>query len=271
MPLTTAKSGSAKSGSPEVPASILDGVFEAAAEHLGIANVRHRSAVAKVQPDDAVGLFSVIHDAVSRNYLTSNATTRKDRSTENWRWHSPQPQISAHNASPEVVVERAVAQAAVALGRSDWSNQVPVASGLVGGIGDRRRAIDLVRRRGERHFQLDELKIASDTPLYAAVELLGYASLWLIACSDPPSRSSVLLEADTIDLRVLAPSTFYDGYELQDLERALDAGVRDVGLRHSVSMSFGFDVLHALVRATGLPPAAELLDAIDRSAPLHRT
>jgi hypothetical protein len=130
--------------------------------------------------------------------------------------------------------------------------------------------MDLVRQTGERHFQFIELKIASDTPLYAAAELLGYASLWLIARSDPHSKPSVLLEADTIDLRVLAPSTFYDGYELQYLERALDAGVRDSGRQASVSSSFGLDVLDTQVCATGLPSAAELLNLVDRSAPQHR-
>jgi hypothetical protein len=263
MPLTTAKSGS-----PDLPTSILAGVYEDAAEHLGIANVRHRSALAKVQPADTMSLFEVIHDAVCHNYVIGNATANKDRSAENWRWHSPQPQISAHNTSPEVAIERAVAQAAVALGRSDWSNQVPAASGLLGVGSDRRRAIDLVRRLGERHFQFIELKIASDAPLYAAVELLGYASLWLVARSDPPLRPSVLLEADTIDLRVLAPSTFYDGYELQDLERALHAGVRALGNRAGVATSFAFDVLDPQMLSAASLPEIALLDALGSSQPL---
>ncbi|RYE69914.1 MAG: hypothetical protein EOO81_08205 [Oxalobacteraceae bacterium] len=254
-----------------MPDSILAGVYDAAAKHLGIADVGHRSAVANVQAGDALSLFAAVHDAVCRNYVTSNATANKDRSSQNWRWHSPQPQISAHNTSAEVILERAVAAAAVALARTDWSNQVPVASGLVSRTGDRRRAIDLVRRMGEKHFQLIELKISSDTPLYAAVELLGYASLLLIARADPPSRATAILDADTIGLRVLAPAAFYSGYELRELGRALDAGVRALGLAHDVTMSFAFAVLDEALCADALPSGSELLNLFDCHLGLHDT
>lgn len=210
-----------------------------------------------------------MHAGIRRNYDAAGASGNKNRSSQNWRWHMPQPQIGAGNTSPEVVVERAVAAAAVASDRTDWSNQIPVASGLMAGAGDRRRAIDLARRLGERHFQLIELKIASDTPLYAAVELASYTCLWLVARDDRQARPSALLDAERVDLRVLAPATFYARYDLRNVELAIDAGARALGAAHGVTMTFGYDVLDERIAAATMPQPRELLDLMDSSAPLH--
>lgn len=251
------------------PASLIEGVSEIAAKVLGVANVAHSSALQNLQPFDGPSLVSAIYDCVRRNYHESGASVNKNRSKQNWRWHSPQPQIGERNRSPEVVVERAVAAACVALCRTDWSNQIPVTSGLVEGAGDRRRAIDLVRRVGERHFQLIELKVGSDTPLYAVVEMLGYACLWLLAREDRPSRPSPLLEADRVDLRVLAPAEFYKGYSLETVESAVHEGVRSLGERQGVTLSFCFKILDDRIRADAMPAPAMLLELMDYPAQVH--
>lgn len=155
----------------------------------------------------------------------------------------PQPQIGVANQSAEVVLERLVARSAVQSGRQDWANQVPVASGVARPTSDRRRAIDLVHQVGPDHFASIELKIASDTPLYAAVEILGYAVAWMLARNDPGRSPNTLLDANTIDLCVLAPKAFYRGYELTEMERVLDREIHDFGLLHDVSMSFAFVIL----------------------------
>jgi hypothetical protein len=173
------------------------------------------------------------------------------------------------NRSPEVVLERAIASACARLNRTDWSNQVPVASGLVPGASDGRRAIDLIQRRGERRFELIELKVGSDTPLYAAVEAVGYAMIWLLTREAAGAPISPVLKADQLDVRVLAPATFYKGYDLDAIELALDGSIRALGRDHRVPMSFGFDVLdgHALPG----PHLAdeELLAVVERRSSLH--
>ena len=81
------------------------------------------------------------------------------------QWHA------AHNTSKEVLLERAIVKA---MGE-DWSNQMPTASGVLGSHADKRSSVDLVWRKCPTSFTLMELKVDSDTPLFAAVECLFYA------------------------------------------------------------------------------------------------
>lgn len=251
-----------------VPTSLIDGVEAAACDALGIKRLRHRSALRSLRLNSGVNLAELVHRIVSSNWTTGRAADNKNRSRQNWRW-ALQPQIGERNRSTEVVLERAIAGACVRRGRIDWANQIPVASGLISGAADGRRALDLAYRSGERRFQLIELKIASDTPLYAAVELLGYASAWLLARADLPERSSVLLEAEHVDLRVLAPAPYYAPFDLLPLEASLRHGVRLLGERCGVTLSFGFDVLPAELSRPPLPQDATLLELLSQRRPLH--
>ena len=192
-------------------------------------------------PSD-LDLVNLIFQTVADNYKRGDAAANRDKSRENWRWRL-QPQIAAHNASREVVLERAIAAACGRIGRTDWANQIPVASGLIAGAGDRRRAIDLAHKRGDRHFELIELKIASDTPLYAAVEIIGYGCMWLLARANQPSLKPAILGADRVDLSVLAPVDYYTRYDIAELEAALDRGCGALGQAEDVTMKFAFCAL----------------------------
>lgn len=217
---------------------------------------------------DRIDVARLLFDVIAENYVRGGATLNKNRSQQNWRWCSIQSEIGAANRSPEVVLERAVAASCLRAGRVDWGNQVPVASGLILGASDRRRAIDLVHRRGERHFEFIELKIASDTPLFAAIEIIGYACIWLLARGDRPSRLSALLEADQIDLRVLAPAAFYAKYELQAIESSLCRSLDALGGSHGVTLTFGFDVLDDRLSEVPLPADITLLSLLAARQPL---
>lgn len=248
--------------------SLIQGVEEAVCKALSIVRLRHRSALHSLSVTDDIDLAKAVYTIIASNWLASNADANRDRSRQNWRWEL-QTQISPANRSPEVVLERAVARACESAGSSDWANQIPVASGLVAGAADGRRAIDLGLRRGERAYELIELKIASDTPLYAAVELLGYASLWLLARRNPPSHQPELLDAERIDLRVLAPAAFYAPFDLMALERSVDRGVRSLGREEGVMLRFRFDVLPDSLSGSPLPEGAELLGLMRDRFSLH--
>jgi hypothetical protein len=225
------------------PRSLIEHVEETVCGVLGIASTRHRSAMRNLRLTADQDIVDLIFRTVDENYKRGNSASNRKRSQENWRWQRLQPQIAAGNRSPEVVLERAVAAACERTGRTDWANQVPVASGLIAGATDGRRAIDLVHQCAERHFELIELKIASDTPLYAAVEIIGYGCIWLLARAYPPSLDSAILEADHVDLRVLAPVGYYTRYDLSELEAALDRGCRALGQAQGVTMTFAFHAL----------------------------
>ena len=141
------------------------------------------------------------------------------------------------------MLERAIVATCERLGRTDWSNQVPVASGIAGPSAERRRAIDLVREAGPGHFELVELKIASDTPLYAALELIGYACIWLLSRGERGDDASLLLAADRLDAVVLAPESYYTRYRLKGLETVLDTELAALGVAHGVKLRFRFESL----------------------------
>ncbi len=94
-------------------------------------------------------------------------------STELWKWRSV-PARAEWNSSKEKVLEKAVAGK---LPKAEWANQVVTAAGLSRNSGDCRRNIDLVHRTGAEKFRFIELKIGSNNPVYAAIELLEYALL----------------------------------------------------------------------------------------------
>jgi hypothetical protein len=168
-----------------------------------------------------------------------------------------------------VVLERAIASACVAAGRVDWANQIPVASGLIPGAADGRRALDLAHMRSDGSVEFIELKIASDTPLYATIELLGYASLWLLARNDPPAHSPALLSAEKIALRVLAPAAYYKPFKLRELEAAVDASVQGLARVQGVQMDFAMDVLNGAVDHRSPLTGAALMASIEQRTALH--
>jgi len=255
-------------GAGPLPRNLIHGVEEAVCEALRVGRLKHRSALHSLRIAEGVDLARVVHTVVATNWINARADLNKDCSRQNWRWKL-QTQISSANRSPEVVLERAIAAACKLAGRLDWANQIPVASGLLPGAADGRRAVDLAQRLNQYAYELIELKIASDTPLYAAVELLGYASMWLLARRDPPAHRPELLNAKRIDLRVLAPAAFYAPFDVVELEHSIDRGVRSLGREESVELAFQFDVMPEGIARPELLDGPELLKVMEQRRPLH--
>lgn len=225
------------------PASLLDGVNAAICQRLGIRHLGHKSALLEISQRKAfpAGAVDATYSRIASNWQLCRQAGIGSPSAANWRWRVPQLAISAHNTSPEVRLERALIVACERLGRSDWSNQVPVASGVAGANAERRRAIDLVHQRGPGHFELVELKVASDTPLYAAFEIIGYTCIWLLSKLDLSAPDNHLLTAQAIDAVVLAPTAFYAPYRLDALRLQLHDDLQLLGHEHGVALSFRFE------------------------------
>ncbi len=152
-------------------------------------------------------------------------------SLENWR-HQKHTGFQDVKRSPEVPLERTIA----ALMDEKWANQIPVDSGLLGG----GKTLDLACLHGDS-IDLIELKVNSNTPLSAAVQVLfyGLAHVFFQLHRErvlPTDSASDLLAAKTIHLRVLAPSAFYErfvsvGSWLHQFESRLNDGLANFSER----------------------------------------
>jgi hypothetical protein len=137
----------------------------------------------------------------------------------------------------------------------DWVNQVPTASGLVSPTNDRHRNIDLVHRLAPGRYEFIELKLGSDTPLTAVMELLQYWSLYLFARRNYRQLGSrpEMLDADQVHLRVLAPQPYYNRYDLRWLEPEINAAVKGIGKNCGILVDLAFQAFAAAM--LGLPYA----------------
>ncbi|MBN9079822.1 MAG: hypothetical protein BGN87_13280 [Rhizobiales bacterium 65-79] len=191
---------------------------------------------------------------------------RPKGSLQNFRWHKPQRNISPQNRSPEVTLERALIHALAGAGRMDWSNQVPIVSGVSGSHAGKRRAVDLVHKMPGDGFELVELKTASNTPLFAALEVLQYGLLWLLSRRDRQLLSYVdreMLDISVLHLSVLAPKAFYSAAPLGPLAQALDDGIAALGGEAGVAMRLTQTAFPAGFHWPGVYSDVELLSFLD--------
>lgn len=144
----------------------------------------------------------------------ASGSHKRSPSAMNWRMDHPVLEYDPVSKLDEVGLEREILKAFRDVGNTAWWNQVPVASGLYGKSAGKRRAIDLVRRRNPSTYDFIELKVDSNRPLYAAIEILEYGFAWYFSRLEPGigykariQRS--LLSAERVHLSVLAPTAFY--------------------------------------------------------------
>lgn len=163
-------------------------------------------------------------------------------SRENWRL---QRDTEYSTTSPEVSLERTI----VNVCGENWFNQVPVASGLVDSNEDRHAKIDLANVN-KKHAKFIELKWASNTPLFATIEILRYALVYIFSVSKRESlgyREKRLLDLESIELQVLAPHSYYqvDGGIpvdlLKNFQTSVQSSISEVA-RHTcdIEVTFGY-------------------------------
>jgi hypothetical protein len=204
------------------------------------------SALIPSRPDSFNGaiLLCKIADQIENNWAAPHRTP----SAVNWRWKKKEG-LRPENPSKEKILEKRIARELDAT----WVNQMPTASGLLNSTGGKLHNIDLAHEISRGEYEFIELKWGSDTPLFAAFEILKYGLLYLFsrkhafelgyALEDKPT-----LKANAVALIVLAPSGYYERYSsltkwlgkelnttLNDYESCLDLGVR---------MTFRFEQLH---------------------------
>ncbi|MBA4095637.1 MAG: hypothetical protein C0484_02555 [Rhodospirillum sp.] len=271
-----------------VAAGIIAGTHEVIRELLELEFEREllgpdplRNLPTRTVPTGAIAeLIDRLHDR-----MVANITVRT-RSRENWRT-DPQTYVHPENDSPEVVLERAIAMLADGGHLDGWWNQMPVASALANGTSDRRAAIDLARMNDDR-LELYELKWESNSPVYAAFEILLYGICYVICRARGMEfgyEELAPMQAAHVRLNVLAPAHFYDGHSLAWLEAAIGSGYCDLakrkigiegsfrfltlGLGQERLFTFGKDA-EAACGGAMLGPAGEILrDAMQGLRPLY--
>ena len=143
--------------------------------------------------------------------LRSNAPLLRFRQMTEWN--------KEKNFSPETIFEKSLAeQVSAQTDKAQWANQIPIWSGICGS-NDRKTSLDIGYRPSAGVFHLYELKIGSDYPLYALLELITYAQGYLIARklaeATPNAAQNIkdecggLLNAKQVTFSVLAPADYY--------------------------------------------------------------
>ena len=206
---------------------IIDGVFEI---------IKEERCLIKETPAN----FDA-NKVVSRIYkqLVANLNNSGDRfrtvgpSKKNWRFEKMRkmPKNDSSKKQKEKKLERTIVNLDPPDFPSspDWVNQVPTSLGLIRPRSGAMRNIDLVHRRGKEAYEFIELKVGSDTPMYAAFEIVVNGLIYLVSrefytnqCID----SKEILKARKVHLQTLAPHGYYSGYSLSWLENELNRGLK---------------------------------------------
>lgn len=236
------------------PRSILDGVDPIISQWLGIANnPRYGNALygsrqalidlsennghaVRPLPATALALVTKLLARIEENYAAMGA---RQPETSNWVWRKSL-HINPNHTAEETILEKTLVQVL----DDTWGNQISVCNGMAERR-ERSRRIDLVHEINEQEFDFIELKYGvetqgygADTPLFAAMEILQYALLYLFSREKGlcriQSENRKLLSAQTIHLIVLAPAGYYTyklssggqkNYDLAWLETCLNDGL----------------------------------------------
>jgi len=208
---------------------------------------RHRSAALDLSRRKAPitgtrDFLEASYAQIHNNWLAAIEGGYSKPSKENWRWKR-HLELSPENTSPELKLERSIVNAC----GDDWSNQMPTASGLVGPAADKRAAVDLVHREDPTTYSLIELKVDSDNPLFAAIEILMYGLLFVWSRNNQDRLGydveiQPVLAAENLTLAVLAPGDYYREVELKNLVSVLDDGLAEFGRQYGLVLGLQFDV-----------------------------
>ena len=217
-----------------MPFSIVDGIDGIIDDSLDISPTgkpphykkRKSCLLLKSHPSsfDAYDVICQIYNQIELNFREpDNRFHLSGPSETNWRFEKI-PYINPKNPSSEKQLEKAIAN----LPDEDWVNQVPTSGGIINSASDKLRNIDLVNRLKKRSYEFIELKMDSDTPLYAAFEITINGLIYLHSrknYEDHHLEGKELLSAKEISLQTLAPFPYYARYKLDWLEKELNRGL----------------------------------------------
>ena len=106
----------------------------------------------------------------------------------------------------------------------------------------------------------------SDTPLFAAIEILLYGMLFDWSRNNQAALNYDLeiqpvLKASKLELCVLAPRDFYEGYNLRSLSTSLNRAFKKFHYRKDLELNFHFTQFNPNINSASDPE--EIVAAID--------
>lgn len=229
--------------------AILDGAEKIVDEWLGLSGVRIGAEPQYQHPTTLNRLAEKPFRAMSFNLvqrLLCHAQNRVNSGNgnpgqSNWIFRQV-PNMEEGNGA-EITLERTLIGKLPTNGPRSWGNMTPVASGVCKPMSDGRMAVDLVEVENST-VTLIELKIEANTPLFAAIEILGYGLCYMVARACPNSFGCepdlpLFNGKQHLKLRVLAPLAFYKGNGHLDWLKAFETRInRDL---NSLDLPFRFD------------------------------
>jgi len=187
------------------------------------------------------GLFKELYERIRGNWIRNREQDRWPTVDKNWVLRVAED-FTYH---PTQRIEKQLQkQIAICLGNQGWGNDVPTASGLVNAYG-RHMNVDLGHEVADG-FELIELKIESDTPYDAALQILRYGAVYMLYRLEPELarrfKLQTMMRAKRIVLEVLAPRPYYScaDVDLPCLEAQLNEGVEAFGKRRAAGVALSF-------------------------------
>jgi hypothetical protein len=155
-------------------------------------------------------LFELLYNQIRTNWARNREADRWPTPEKNWVLRVA-PEFT-HDPTRRLE-KQLQKQIAICLEDEDWGNDVPTASGLFNQYA-RQMNVDLAHRVTDG-FELIELKLESNTPDEAALQILRYGAIYMLYRLEPElTRRFKLHEmmfAKRIVLEVLAPLQYYSG------------------------------------------------------------
>jgi hypothetical protein len=188
--------------------------------------------------------FELLYDKIRTNWTQKQEEDRWPTPEKNWVFRV----MPGFTADPIRRLEKQLQkQIAICLENEDWGNDIPTASGLVNG-NSRQMNVDLAHRVADG-FELIELKLESNTPYDAALQILRYGAIYMLYRLEPELAQRFklheMLLAKRIVLEVLAPLQYYscgnrDLHSLEEQEELLNCQVEKFAERRVAGLALSF-------------------------------
>jgi hypothetical protein len=189
-------------------------------------------------------LFELLYDQIRANWTRNREVDRWPTPEKNWVFRV----MPEFTADPIRRHEKQLQkQIAICLENEGWGNDIPTASGLVNGY-SRQMNVDLAHRIADG-FELIELKLESNTPCDAALQILRYGAIYMLYRQEPELvqrfKLHEMLFAKRVVLEVLAPLQYYssgdcDLRSLEEQEKLLNCQVETFAERRVAGLALSF-------------------------------